>query len=282
MDTSPAPIRTVPVARGRSLDRRVVVVVAVLVALSVLRPWGAMRAQTRPGSSSSASSTLGLPAGAQAAATLTAASSPRPSIGPDRIRCSEDSAQLVSLDRLGDWTVRTWIDALPVVATGPADPAIGMVVLESPAVLGIGMCLPAVDGSPSPGPGGAGAALVDRGVPVVEAWATVNGQMRSIPIEALHADRGAPDLAILYRPSLPTADRPAPQPVAASPLDGITPVPAGPGGSLPASRDQPPQAWPPGRYVLRLAPMPSGGPGAGDRSLVGGALFIAIEVPGRS
>ncbi len=265
------------------MDRRAVVVVAVLVAVSVLRPWGEI--QTRSVSSPAATFDAGVRAGASAAAAVTGASSPRPSVGPDQILCSADGAQLVSLDRLGAWTVRTWIDAVPVIAAGPTDPAISVVALESPAVLGIGMCLPAVAGAGSrlPGSGVPRSAMADRGTPVVGAWTAVGGQMRSLPIEALRPDAGAPDLAILYRPSRPGIDQLALQRGAASHGDRITPAPETPGGGALAVGDQSPLAWPPGRYVLRLAPVRSGGQGIGDLGpLDGPALFIAIEVPGRS
>ncbi len=265
------------------MDRRAVAVVAVLVAVSVVRPWGGT--QSRSGSSPAASFTAGVPAGAAAAAAVTGAPSPHPSVGPDQILCSGDSSQLVSLDRLGAWTVRTWIDAVPVIAAGPTDPAIGMVVLESPAVLAIGMCLPVLAGAGlrSPRSGEAGVALSDRGAPVVEAWTAVGGQMRSLPIEALRPDGGAPDLAILYRPSRPTIDQLALERGAASRGDRITRAPGTPGEGAPAAGDQSPLAWPPGRYVLRLEPVRSGGPGVGDLGpLDGPALFIAIEVADRS
>jgi hypothetical protein len=251
VDTSPAPIRTVPVAHGRSWTARAAVVAAILVAISVVRPWGDAPATGRDGREA-----VAVAAGSSArrdtgTAGPTPTPSPRRTLGPDEIECPAAGSQLVSLDRLGTWTVRTWVDAQPAAAFGPGDPAIRTIVLASPAVLGIGVCMRVGPGTP--GQDAAAAPGVDAALDAV--WSVVRREARPIVVEPISLSVGGANVAVLYRPA----------------IDG-----SGAAGGVTG-----PRAWPPGRYVLRIARVaPSGGvgPSAADNPA---GWFIAVEIPDR-
>ncbi len=243
MHRSPAPIQTVRVGPSRPWPARTALVVAALVALTLLRPWG-------DGSPPVTATSRGEPGGpalsrpaavAAVPATPTPSPSPRRSLAPDQIACPAGGTQLVSLDRMGSWTVRTWVPAHPVVADGPLDPAVEDVALESPAVLGVGVCL-----SPGVGDEAAVAAVV------VRAWSFNGGRARAMAVQRVVSGPDEPGVAILYRPAAPSA----------AAVDG-TP------------------AWPPGRYALWLAaPLPE--TTAASTTPVGPVgWFIRIVVPGR-
>jgi hypothetical protein len=171
--------------------------------------------------------------------------------------------QLVSLDRLGPWTARTWINAEPGPAAGPADGQIGEVTLDSPAVLGIGVCLPvAMDSEPgASSTDTVDVALASLGAPQLAAWLRDGGTLRPLALERLDRAPGPPGVADLYRPASIRPVRGSNAPAA----DRTTP-------------DLAMSAWAPGRYVLRVAAGPTA---AGLAATPGDALYIAIDVTDR-
>jgi hypothetical protein len=180
-------VPTERVTRRRPGARRAAIVATAIVAVSVLRPWGDDGA--RDGAVTARN--LGPPPAVAEAAAIPSPS-PEPSIASDQITCTPDGWQLVSLDHLGTWTVRSWIPAEPVRASGPLDPAIPAITLESPKVLAIGACAPAtVDGAGQAVPGGPGH--------LVRAWRIDRGRAAPVALDTRRQET-TPGVATLYRP----------------------------------------------------------------------------------
>jgi hypothetical protein len=130
----PTAVPTAPVAARRPLPRRAVVAVVAVVAVTLIRPWGDATSSPAPATRVSDASELAL--------LPTPTPEPAPSLLPDEIACPPSGWQVVSLDRLGTWTVRSWVPADIVAASGPLDPRVRRMTLESPEVLAIGACAP--------------------------------------------------------------------------------------------------------------------------------------------
>ena len=112
---APHAVPTTRVARRRPGARRAAIVAALVIGVSILRPWDApaptivvhpAQHERRPA----------------VAERIEATQTPAPSLASDQIACSPAGWQLVSLDRLGSWTVRSWVPAQAVLAEGPLDP----------------------------------------------------------------------------------------------------------------------------------------------------------------
>ena len=197
VNPSPA-VPTAPVAPRRSGSRRVAIVAAVVVAVTVIRPWGdgaspAPPSPRTPAAVLAASSATGLP---------DLEPSPAPSLLPDQIACNPGGWTVVSLDRMGSWTVRSWVPAHAVLADGPLDPRVRRLTLESPEVLAIGACAPStVDGAGATVPGGP--------VRFVGAWRLDTGQATRVDL-GVHRVERLPSVATLYRPAIPSR-RPPPR-----------------------------------------------------------------------
>ncbi|HET7026881.1 MAG TPA: hypothetical protein VFI28_04245 [Candidatus Limnocylindrales bacterium] len=217
MDTSPTPVVTVRVARSRPTARRAVVVATIAVVVAVLKPW-----PSAPPANPALAAVIGGPStgpGATPSSIGPPVVRPDPSVGHDQIGCTGGGWQVVSLDRLADWTVRTWVPATPVVAAGPLDPAIPRLALDGRAVLGVGACRPII-------PSGAGGPTGSVGARIVAAWTRADGAVRPLGVGVpgmVGGGRPDPRLAILYRPAQPGAK-----------------------GSIAHS-------WPAGEFVLELA-----------------------------
>jgi hypothetical protein len=187
-DPSPPVSRVVLPASAAGARRLLVAGMAFLV-VALLKPWGSdapAHGDRPPGPPSVVTAAVTAPTASGAPRPATAA----PSAGPGEIACSPSGWQVVSLDRLADWTVRTWIPTLPVLADGPLDPTIPIVALDSPIVLSVGACGPGAGGTE----GGAGAMLV------VAAWRIDRGLAASISLASRHGDALDDHLARLYSP----------------------------------------------------------------------------------
>ncbi len=179
---------------------RVAVVVVACLGVAVLKPWGAgapdptvaaaRGAASRPDRSGPLDRTNAASSGV---AALGASPTPyeRPSLRPGEIDCPGADWELVSIDRLADWTVRTWTPVAPVAASDPLDPSIPIVPLGD-AVLALGACRPfaAAEGPPT------------ASLEMASAWTIDRGRARPIALWPLgspgDAERG---LAALYRPA---------------------------------------------------------------------------------
>ncbi len=198
---APAAVPTARVTARRPGPARAAVAVAIFVGLTALRPWSAVVGPASPSPAPVPPVVQRHVAGAGAGlVTPPPDPSPEPSLLPDQIACNPGGWTIVSLDRMGPWTVRSWVPATPVLAAGPLDPRIRRLTLESPGVLAIGAC------SPSGGEGlaagdGVGAARF------VGAWRIAAG--RSTPVGLAAPGQQRAGIATLYRPTDANAD-PAP------------------------------------------------------------------------
>lgn len=247
VDTSPKPVQTTRVARRRPGTQRVIAAGVVLLALSIIRPWGSDPAPVLPADRST--TTVGPvvqdtpPPGGGSGVTIADTARAEPSVGPGQIACPPTGWHVVSFDQLAaDWTVRTSTPAIPVLAHGPADPAIGELALESPAVVALGLCGPVARTAATPAPAWATATRI------VAAWRRTGTGADAVRLEATD---GPPEagLARLYR------------------------LPGSPSAS---------SAWPPGHFILQLAATDDttpAGPDRGGPELSGEAWFVGLLVP---
>jgi hypothetical protein len=180
-----ASVRTAPVARARPGTARIAAAGGLVLLLSIIRPWG--------DGSPSARAPTETAAVAVSVAEPTPMPAPTRSPGPYDIACPSSGWQIVSLDRLANWTVRTWTPATPVSVSGPLDGTVPEVVLDSPAVLALGVCAPAATWTGSP--------VAGTRTAVVHAWRDEGLALQPVALDAsgLASDDAA--LATLYRPS---------------------------------------------------------------------------------
>jgi len=212
---APPAVPTERVGGSRPGVRRAAVLVTVLVCITILRPWGDSSGRAAPDGTTADPAALDASTRPAAVAPAEATARPEPSLAADQVACGDTSWQLVSLDRLATWTVRTWVPAAAVMATGPLDPDIRMTRLDSPEVLALGACGPAdpdMDGDHA-GSGGPTQA--------VAAWRIADGRATPVTLVPGRVET-TPGVATLYRPAAAAA------------------------GSGPE------QAWPAGTYVLQV------------------------------
>jgi hypothetical protein len=253
LKTLRAPVQTVQVGRLPLGARLAAGIAALLVVLSILQPWGGTPPPGQRGNHALAQALIGGDAPVSASPPPTATLKPTP--GPDQIACPPSGWQFVSLDRLGNWTVRTWDPASPTLTSEPLDPAIEEIPIGASVVLALGGCAPS----------SAPADEAPEGVrtTIVGVWRRTADGMQPIAVEAFGPVPADPGIARLYRPA------PVPQ------LSAAGSTAAMPSGSL--------RAWPAGHFVAELAlPGEPGGP-SGELSAPGTARlgwFIGFYVPG--
>jgi hypothetical protein len=191
----PPAVPTTRVAPRRPGVRRLALVAAALVALSVVRPWGDGSATQPSGFDAIASAAPGERAAAEAAVTARETGPPAavsPSVGPDEIACAPTGWRLVTLEDLGPWTVRSWTPASAVLASGPLDPTIPTTAIASEAVLAMGACSPATfDDS--------GRLLTGGPTRILRAWRIDSGRATEIALGATRPE-ATPGIATLYLP----------------------------------------------------------------------------------
>jgi hypothetical protein len=228
VNSASRPVTTTAISASTSSARRLIVAAALLVGVALLKPWPAAPASTSRS-----------PATAPSPTVLAALEpTPLPSLRAGEIGCEGARWQIVSLDRLGSWTARTWLPIAPVAAFGPADPSIPRVALDGGGVLAVGAC-PDVDGG---APSAPGAPAPSPDVVAITAW--------RLPLPASAGSSTGGD----------TAD-PAPVPLVA-----VSGVAASRPGVATLYRPAGARLWPGGRYVFRLAPVS------------GTAVWVAVEV----
>jgi hypothetical protein len=235
---APPPVPTAPVASRRAWPRRAAIGLVAVVVITLIRPWGVA---TAPPSASPRVSDA-----ADLALLPTPTPGAAPSLLPDEIACPPAGWQLVSLDRLGTWTVRSWVPADIVAASGPLDPRVPRMTLESPEVLAIGACAPPIVASD-------GRLLPGGPARLLRAWRLDAGAATTVPLDVRRPVQ-TPSVATLYQPA--------------------TAVSAGVG----------PSHWPGGTYVVELGAMDTDGGGTDDPSGTAGSppggWFVAFVVRG--
>lgn len=210
---APPAVPTTTVAGRRPGIARAAILGIVMIGITLVRPWG---------DGTAPATVVDGPAhrdGDRDLALAGPVSTPTvaPSLATDQIACSPSTWQVVSLDHLGSWTVRSWMPASAVRAAGPLDPSIRTITIDSPDILALGACSPPiVDATGSAVPGGP--ALV------VRAWRIEASAARPVALTVRREER-TPGVATLYRPSGAAA------------------------GAASARA-----SWPAGRFVLEVAP----------------------------
>ena len=117
---------------------RVLAIVAGLIVLAVLKPWGGSGPETSGAGPGATGPSAGSPLGS--AAERAVEPTPRPTPNPDEILCFGDGWRLVTLQTYDDRQGGTWVVVEPVSAVGPADPAIPVTRLVEGNVSGLGFC----------------------------------------------------------------------------------------------------------------------------------------------
>jgi len=247
MTSPPFRVETVPVRRPSRLPMAVIALAAVMVVVSIVKPWaGSDQTQLDrvPPSPLPAAVTAPLltasPSGPAETPAVLVAASPAP-LAPGQVDCGSSGWELVTLSSFLRWTVRTLTAITPVEAGGPGDSSIPVLWLGESDVAGVGACTPAAR------PGASSSASR-----IVAAWQRSGGGATT----ATFGRMALSDLDVL--PLGGPAGGPAapPSTAPASVVELVRPFPATQRGR-----------WPAGRYVLLLA-----SPGAGpDR-------WIAVDI----
>lgn len=190
----------VPVAHVGGSGRivRWVTIVAVLVSLAIVKPWGG-------GDTTS---------GARALATGAATDEPGPSAAATRVPPSHTAGidadvtracldpgswRVASVEAYGAQTIRVWRALEPGTASGPADPAIPYVLVVSEGVTELGWCAP-VAGSDRP-----------TGETTVQAWTLGDGTARPLRLVRTGRTPHESTFGALYGPLSAVTGRRAPE-----------------------------------------------------------------------
>jgi hypothetical protein len=211
MGTTVRPAPVTQAVRPTRVPLALFLAATAFLGLALLKPWS-QPARREPGAESPVPTVVRGAVVGPASPDPVAASSA--SLRPDQIACPPAGPRIVSLDRLGSWTARTWLPATTVAASGRFDPRIVFFPLDS-HVIALGVCLWRADAP-------AGEATVRT--TVTAAWRLGDRTAVALPIAPLDASpplTSDPSVAVLYRPAV-----------------GV---------------GRPAQPWPPGRYALELA-----------------------------
>lgn len=218
--------RVAPPVAGRGLTVAAGVV-ALVVGLAVLKPWGPDPGRQPAVAPAPPALATEPPPPAPPAPRPTADLSPEGVAGP--VCLGPSGWRIASLETWRDRDVRVWRAIEPLAgATGPLDPAIPTVPVVGFEIEALGWCAPAF------GPGRPG------GPERVAGWAVVNGVAQALELRRVLPESGTTHLAALYVPRSPCL-----------PQD---PCPSTEPGE-PGASDQP---WAPGRIVFRYEDIGSG------------------------
>jgi hypothetical protein len=186
MDAPSERVVRVPGRRSDAGAWSLVGAVGLFLMIAIAKPWGS-GATGIPSLGQAPAEPNPRTADTPAQATPLAA----PSVGPGELACDGTGWQVVSIDRMAGWTVRTWTPATPVTASGPGDPTIPTLRLESPEVVSLGVC-----GASQPG-GASGAAALR----VVDAWEIRTGVPQHLAVATAQLASRDPRVARLYAPA---------------------------------------------------------------------------------
>jgi hypothetical protein len=223
-------------------------IIAFLV-IALVKPWsfGPDRSDgTRPGSSGSIAAASALLAAAATPAVATPPPTPTPVPDPNAMAClTDETEQIVLIERWAGNEVRSWVASADVLATGPLDPRLVPVTVFSSHVIGLGVCAPRAQlGAQRP------AARLLEIFSIVRAT-DGNHAIDLGPPEVITVQPSGPEPAVLY--GVPRAALPNP-----SPGGSIVPPPvrsASPSGVPARSPDIAPApdawaTWPTGSYAI--------------------------------
>jgi hypothetical protein len=187
VDQEPNAVRVQRSFQPSKGPRVLVSVVAVLLLLALVKPWGLWSNGARGGGNErGAASPVGSSPPLLASAAL-------PPADPNAMDCfSGDTEQAVALERWPDNQVRTWVAIQDVSAAGPLDTRMPRIVIHSSHVVGIGVCASSV----LAGPRGTGAWV--RDVQSVVRLATGPKAVDLGSPDPITRDSGTPDGAELY------------------------------------------------------------------------------------
>jgi hypothetical protein len=181
MSSSDEPVLQVGSPGAGAAAWRVVGAAVALLAVAVLKPWGATPVASPKQPSSTPAPVI--------VAVDSATSAPGPTAGPGDIVCGTSGWRVVSINRLADWTVRTWMPAVPVPAAGPADPTIPTIELD-PGAIAVGIC----------GPGDTQAGVGSSRL-VIGAWRGDGLALQALAVSTGQAGSLPAEVARLYAPA---------------------------------------------------------------------------------
>ena len=189
----------VPVAQVGGSGRivRWVAIVAVLVSLAIVKPWGGD--DTTSGAGALATGAATDEPGPSAAATRVPPSASA-GIDADVTRACLDpgSWRVASVEAYGAQTIRVWRAIEPGAASGPADPAIPSVLVVSEGVSDLGWCAP-VEGPDRP-----------MGETAVAAWSLRGETARPLRLVRTELTPRPSGFGAMYAPSSAFVGRQAP------------------------------------------------------------------------
>jgi hypothetical protein len=169
VDEAPKPVRIQGSLDHSRATFNLVAIVAVLIALAVLKPW-AGSAATGPGD---VATDTAVPA--EAGTSAAAAVEPPPTADPNAMTCLTDpSLHVVTVERSPGNVVRTWVVAPPGNGTDPLDPDIPRLELFSEHLVGLGICSPRPREDPAASGAPAGPDVVGRDVQLIDVQAIVD------------------------------------------------------------------------------------------------------------
>jgi hypothetical protein len=222
--------------------------IVVFLLIAVLKPWsfGQDRSEdTRPGANGSIAAATGLPSVAPTLALETAPPTPTPVPDPNAMAClTDETEQIVLLERWAGNEVRSWVASADVPATGPLDPGLVPVSIFSSHVIGLGVCAPRAQlGAQRP------AAQVVDVFSIVRTADGVHAADLGWP-DAINQQPSGPEPAVLYgapRAALPNL---SPGGSIVLPVESVSPsaIAAPSPGIAPAPDAWP--AWPTGSYAI--------------------------------
>ncbi len=223
-----------------------VAVVAIALAVAILKPWD--HAPSVPTVSSSASAAPTDPASRPPAATQIGGIA-EPGAAVDDLCLAPGGWRTVSYETWHDRRIRVWRAAVPGPASGPDDPTMPEVFLASSEIPAIGWCAPVV-GPETP-----------RGPAEITWWSVPTGAGGGEPV-VIEPPRILPrgpasPFGALYAPPATAEAGPTATPRASEATPGGSGATLGGSGATPGG-SLAPAGWKAGRYVLRYRDLDRG------------------------
>lgn len=256
MDREPNAVR---VRSSFERPREASIVVAVIVGflvVAIVKPWSF----GETGSDGARLADRGALPAASGVALLTEPT-PAPAIGipdPNAMAClSDETDQLVTIERWAGHEVRSWVAVADITGSGPLDQRLTPISIYSNHVVGLGICAPRTQAAVSETVGGGTGQGVSPGARLLDVRSIVETAAGPVAFDLgipdpITVQRSGPDPAVLYGP--PEVAEPSGSPG----LSGLErPGSVVPGTALPletSSASASPTAgwptWPTGAYAI--------------------------------